>query len=1126
MSRKITLLSTYDRQGGAARAAFRLHRGLADLGWDSRMLVRHRTVSDPAVTACPAAAAPEDKTPAQLWQERVAALYWGSRRAPGARGDLYFPYPGLDVTGRPEIVAAEVLNLHWVQGFLSPVSVAGLLGLGQPVIWTLHDHQAFTGGCPYPGDCRKFTTDCAACPLVAQDPMVASDPLDLTARVLADKLALWSAPPPVVVAPSRWLAGRARASLVFRDARVEAIPNALDCQVFRPQPKEAAKAALNLPPDALTILYGADNLADPRKGLDLLLAALARAGDDPAWRALAAAGRLVVLAFGFGSDPPPGLGLPFRALGHLPAEADLARAYAAAEVFVLPTREDNLPNTVLEALACGTPVLATAVGGVPEMVTPGVNGLLAPPEDAAGLAAGLVDILAQSAAARRAEMGRAARADAVARFDLPVQARAYVALAEELLAAAPAPARKSTPRPAGSPASPGVWDTRTGPAVAQVADRLALATLAEAARALARATDSPPRPLAPPLMLGPEEPQAALALRPAAGFRHPEGPYPAWHLPAGVCWLVEPRGTFRVEVPRPGPHEIIIRCRVMQPLAAARLYYRGELLTAARVPATGQGRDALLTARAELAAGVTELELRLTADHPEERRLWLLVLTAEAVPLAGPGAAGLYGRAGYLDETTARLEATVAGLRRRVAARDLALRSRNGEAAALTPGLESPRVEAFVVARQMGRDLPDLALERLFSWGGELTRVVALDPAPADRPAVYLLAAAGAAVTVLRSGGEDLAAWRELGCRAEALGLGPWLARGEPTELLAYDGVWLGGGQDPEEARLLKGRLAPGARLLWREAGPAPARLPGGWPAAAEAAHGLARAAAPAAWQDPGRPVSLYDPPAWPGPAPGWRLPERTPTGRPWPRISVVTATLNQGRFLEDALLSVLHQGYPNLQYLVLDGGSTDETPAILERYRGHLAYCRSGPDGGQAAALAEGLARADGDILAWLNSDDVYQPGALLRVALAFDAWGPDMVAGGCGLWRTGEARPHEVHHPALPLGRVCPLPLDRLLDLDGAWLQGDFFYQPEVFWSREIWRRAGARLAEDLYFSMDYELWVRLARAGARILHLPDTLVRYRVHPEQKTFGADLPYLPELRRVNAALRRHGGAA
>jgi glycosyltransferase involved in cell wall biosynthesis len=217
----------------------------------------------------------------------------------------------------------------------------------------------------------------------------------------------------------------------------------------------------------------------------------------------------------------------------------------------------------------------------------------------------------------------------------------------------------------------------------------------------------------------------------------------------------------------------------------------------------------------------------------------------------------------------------------------------------------------------------------------------------------------------------------------------------------------------------------------------------------------------------------------------------------------------------------VLCQGYPNLEYIVLDGASTDATPRILARYQDRLAYCVSEKDEGQSDALNKGFARATGDILAWLNSDDRYLPGTLWRVAIAFDLFRADVVAGGCAMVHDRNPTAFGIHHNSMPLGRVVALPLERLLDIEGSWIKGDFFWQPEVFWTRAAWERSGAHVANDLYYSMDYELWTRMARTGARILHVPDTLAIYRMHEGQKTSGAEPPYLPELRELSARIQR-----
>ena len=199
----------------------------------------------------------------------------------------------------------------------------------------------------------------------------------------------------------------------------------------------------------------------------------------------------------------------------------------------------------------------------------------------------------------------------------------------------------------------------------------------------------------------------------------------------------------------------------------------------------------------------------------------------------------------------------------------------------------------------------------------------------------------------------------------------------------------------------------------------------------------------------------------------------------------------------------------------MIDGGSQDGTVEIIKKYQDRIAYWISEKDMGQSHALNKGFRSAGGEILSWLNSDDCYFPWSLWRVALAFDLFQPDMVAGGCALRIDRNPVPWKKHRNALPIGKVVPLPLDRLLDIDGSWLKGDFFYQPEVFWSREIWDRSGGSVAEDLYYSMDYELWLRFAHNKARIVHIPDTLTLFRMHDNQKTSG-DIPYLPELYKVS----------
>jgi glycosyltransferase involved in cell wall biosynthesis len=258
----------------------------------------------------------------------------------------------------------------------------------------------------------------------------------------------------------------------------------------------------------------------------------------------------------------------------------------------------------------------------------------------------------------------------------------------------------------------------------------------------------------------------------------------------------------------------------------------------------------------------------------------------------------------------------------------------------------------------------------------------------------------------------------------------------------------------------------------------------------------------------------------WPyqAPEPYFVTPGGLPDGRPWPRISVVTPTFNQGRFIEETILSVLGQGYPNLEYIVIDGGSTDETCEVLERYRDQLDFVVSEKDDGQSHAINKGMAVSSGEILTWLNSDDMLAPGALFAMAIAFATSHADMVAGIVEIYCDGKLVAE--HITACSDG---PLPLDDILDLDCGWNAAQFFYQPEVFFTRELWHRAGGYVDTTLFYSMDYELWLRFAAQEAQLHVIGRPIARYRRHEDQKT-SVDSRFKPELIAVRDAYLTRSG--
>ncbi len=233
-----------------------------------------------------------------------------------------------------------------------------------------------------------------------------------------------------------------------------------------------------------------------------------------------------------------------------------------------------------------------------------------------------------------------------------------------------------------------------------------------------------------------------------------------------------------------------------------------------------------------------------------------------------------------------------------------------------------------------------------------------------------------------------------------------------------------------------------------------------------------------------------------------------------WPKISVITVSYNQADYLEDCLRSVLNQDYPNLEYIVIDAVSTDGSQEILERYKDRLSKLVIEKDEGQSDGLTKGLDLATGEILTWINSDDMLAPGGLKRAAMAFMHYDSDLVVGGCERITTSSDEVLRLHHPALPYGKKMPLGFADHFIWSSSWSQGDYFFQPEVMFSADIWRRSGGYLKKHLYWAMDWELWIRMALAGATIVHIPETIGRSREHAQQKTTSEQL-YLYQLRNI-----------
>ncbi|WP_284260970.1 glycosyltransferase family 4 protein [Roseicyclus amphidinii] len=427
---RVLHVSTHDLTGGAAIAANRLHKALTAQGVASRMAVRRRRSEDETVLQIRMAPLAR-VAPRRLWTKLARRM--GGEQAAIDRaitsGHAYFstPWaPGHDL--RAAAAGADIVNLHWVTGFLDYRSFFGTHAHGQPLVWTLHDMAPMTGGCHYALSCDRFTGSCGACPLLG-----GGRETDLSRRIHDSKreaLARLAPETTRIVAPSRWLAAEARRSSLLSRFDVEVIPNGLDIDGFAPRDRAQARKMLGLPQDDLILLFGAHGLSDPRKGMDLLHAALA--GVDRSARPVTLA------TLGGGKGPDGSI-----ALGHIDDVGRMSLAYSAADLLVLPTRAEAFGQVLSEAMSCGTPCVSFRVGGVPDVVRHGQTGLLAEPEDVASLRQAIETLLHDDVLRQR--MGRASREIAVSEFADTSIAGRYGALYDTLIDASRAVQGRATP---------------------------------------------------------------------------------------------------------------------------------------------------------------------------------------------------------------------------------------------------------------------------------------------------------------------------------------------------------------------------------------------------------------------------------------------------------------------------------------------------------------------------------------------------------------------------------------------------------------------------------------------------------------------------------------------------------
>ncbi|WP_042341658.1 glycosyltransferase family 4 protein [Calothrix sp. PCC 7507] len=395
-----------DISGGAAIAGYRLHEGLIKQGIDSKLLVGNVKTDSDRVAA----------VPSRTYVDKLICL---------ATSRIGFNYveqiSSFNILQHKFYQNADVLNFHNLHStYFNYLSIPKLTE-NKPAIWTLHDMWSFTGHCAYSFDCMRWKVGCGKCPYLDTYPRIKYDNTQLEWKL---KDWVYSRSNLAIVAPSRWLTDQAKASMLGRFP-IHYIPYGIDTTAYQPLDPLLCQTLLDIPVDKRVLLFAAESLKDQRKGGDLLLKALQQLPQS-------LKAESILLTFGNSAEAITSeIGIPTINLGYISSDRLKSVAYCAADLFIFPTRNDNLPLVLQESMACGTPMVSFKIGGVPDLVRPDITGYLAAPEDADDFCNGIVQLLEDDNL--REQMSQNCRAIALEEYPLELQAKRYIELYQQVL---------------------------------------------------------------------------------------------------------------------------------------------------------------------------------------------------------------------------------------------------------------------------------------------------------------------------------------------------------------------------------------------------------------------------------------------------------------------------------------------------------------------------------------------------------------------------------------------------------------------------------------------------------------------------------------------------------------------
>ena len=408
---RVLIINTSERRGGAAIAASRLMDALRNHGIKAKMLVRDKQTDQISVLGL-------NKSWWKIWQfiwERI--IIWKANHF--KKHHLFavdIANTGTDISTLPEFQQADIIHLHWVnQGMLSLNDIHRILLSGKPIVWTMHDMWPCTGICHHARDCEKYHQECHHCPYIYK-----GGKKDLSNQVFKKKKELYQTAPITFVTCSQWLKEQANKSALLKGQTVVNIPNPINTNLFKPRNRQEARIACELPANKKLILFGAVKITDKRKGIDYFIESCNMlVQKHPELKE-----ELGVVVMGNHSEELKPL-LPFEvySLNYISNEKEVVNIYNAVDIYVTPSLEENLPNTIMEAMACGTPCVGFQVGGIPEMIDHLHNGYVAEYKSADDLANGIYWILNEG---EYADLSEAARRKVLSSYSESTIAKKYI----------------------------------------------------------------------------------------------------------------------------------------------------------------------------------------------------------------------------------------------------------------------------------------------------------------------------------------------------------------------------------------------------------------------------------------------------------------------------------------------------------------------------------------------------------------------------------------------------------------------------------------------------------------------------------------------------------------------------